>query len=82
MKNENHPSTATAVVNFILNKYMPFVFSSALMFHCMGFQSVVPYFVIAMMWFSSSYSFNCGIAHAIVTTGISLDDETTPEADK
>ena len=79
MKTEQQPNHAITIANFLLNKYMPFVLSAFLMFYYLGFDSFVPYAVIGLMWFAKSYSFNCGMAHAILATGIRIDEDTSDE---
>jgi len=59
------PSTATSVINYIFNKYMPFICVSILVYYSLGLQNIVSYIILGLMWFSSIYSFKCGIAHAI-----------------
>jgi hypothetical protein len=60
------PSTATAVVNYILNKSMPFLCGGGFLFYEFGWMSLAPYFVLGLMWFASYFSFSCGYSAAVV----------------
>ena len=65
------PSTATAVVNYILNKAMPFLCVGSVLFYEFGWVSAVPYFVLGLMWFASYFSFSCGYSAAVVENNFS-----------
>lgn len=58
-------SSATAIVNYILNKFMPFVFVVGILFYTNAFDMWVSYLILPLMWFASAYSFKCGIAHVL-----------------
>tara|TARA_B100000676_G_scaffold133867_1_gene132807 strand:- start:1506 stop:1751 length:246 start_codon:yes stop_codon:yes gene_type:complete len=61
----NIPSTATAILNYVMNRYMPFVCVAFLLFCTLGFDTWTPYVIIGFMWFATSYAFRCGIAHVM-----------------
>ena len=62
----NTPSMVTSVINYMLNRFMPYILvASILCFKC-GFDSYVPYLVLGLMWFSSHFSFGCGVASSVV----------------
>lgn len=67
-QNKSNYSTSTIVVNFILNKFMPFICVFAILIHTCGLYSFVPYIVIGFMWFACNFSFKCGGASAILDT--------------
>ena len=80
------PSTATAIVNYILNKSLPFLCVGGVLFYEVGWTSVVPYFVLGLMWFASYFSFSCGYSAAVVENNfshmiMSLADEAMDEDD-
>lgn len=58
-------SSATAIVNYILNKFMPFVFVFGILFYINAFEMWVSYLILPLVWFISAYSFKCGIAHVL-----------------
>lgn len=66
MKNIPELSPATAVVNYILNRSMPFLCAGGLLFYACGYDSLIPYVVLGLMWFASKFSFDCGFATAIL----------------
>ena len=73
MKNENvhEVSTATAITNYILNTFMPYVCVFAILLYTNAFEMWASYLILPFMYFSSKYSFKCGVAHVIAET---LDD--------
>ena len=83
------PSPATAVVNYVLNKSMPFLCVGGFLFYEFGWMSLAPYFVLGLMWFASYFSFSCGYSAAVLEQNFSgmimrlsdeeLDDEDTTE---
>jgi len=78
MKNEDivketETSELNAALNYVLNKYMPILLISFLMFYSLGFNSFIPYFVIGLVIFSNKYSFMCGYADAILSADLQLD---------
>jgi hypothetical protein len=82
----NNSSTATTILNYIMNRYMPFVCVAFLLFCTLGFSTWPSYLIIGFMWFATSYSFNCGIAHVLcevdyvpVTMNESSTEEKTDE---
>ena len=68
----NTPSMATSVVNYILNRFMPYILVASLLFYACGFASLVPYMVLGLMWFSSHFAFGCGVAATIMDDEIKL----------
>jgi hypothetical protein len=75
MKNETNEtleqSTATTVVNYILNKTMPYLCASGFLFYECGWMSPLPYFVLSLMWFASHFSFACGYSAAVTDNNFS-----------
>lgn len=81
----NEPSSATIVMNYMLNRTMPFLCAAGVLFYEFGWMSLVPYFVLGLMWFVSSFSFSCGYSAAVLEQNFSgmimrlseeeLDDE-------
>ena len=71
--NETETSELNAALNYVLNKYMPILLISFLMFYSFGFNSFIPYFVIGLVIFSNKYSFMCGYADAILSEDLQLD---------
>lgn len=59
-------SVATAATNYILNRFMPFLCVGGLLIYACGYDSVIPYAVLGFMWFTSSFSFACGFASAMM----------------
>lgn len=59
-------SVATAAVNYILNRVMPFLCVGGLLIYACGYDSLIPYAVLGFMWFTSSFSFACGFASAMM----------------
>ena len=58
-------SSATAIVNYILNRFMPFVFVFGILFYINAFEMWVSYLILPLVWFISTYSFKCGVAHVL-----------------
>jgi hypothetical protein len=78
------PSLATTVINYILNRFMPFICVGCVLIYACGFDSLVPYIVLAFMWYASKFSFDCGFASAIIDhemkmLKVSLDELDIPE---
>ena len=70
MKNENvhivdEVSTATAITNYILNTFMPYVCVFAILLYTNAFEMWPSYLILPLMYFSSKYSFRCGVAHVL-----------------
>lgn len=79
------PSLATTVINYILNRFMPFICVWGVLVYACGYDSLVPYIVLAFMWYASKFSFDCGFASAIIDPEmkmlkVSLDDLDIPES--
>ena len=66
----SQPSVATAAVNYILNRCMPFICVAGLLIYACGYDSLIPYAVLGFMWFASRFSFACGFASAIMDHAI------------
>ena len=62
----SQPSMATAAINYILNRFMPFLCVGGLLIYACGYDSLIPYAVLGFMWFASRFSFACGFASAIM----------------
>ena len=60
----SQPSVATSAINYILNRFMPFLCVGGLLIYACGYDSLIPYAVLGFMWFTSSFSFACGFASA------------------
>lgn len=71
--NETEITELNAALNYVLNKFMPILCISVLLFYSLGFNSIIPYFVIGLVIFSNKYSFMCGYADAILSTDLKLD---------
>tara|TARA_B100001093_G_scaffold454094_1_gene463189 strand:+ start:1195 stop:1467 length:273 start_codon:yes stop_codon:yes gene_type:complete len=70
MKNEksqvvDEVSTATAILNYLMNTFMPYVCVLGILIYNSGFEMWSSYLILPLMYFSSKYSFNCGIAHVL-----------------
>ena len=67
MKNENvsNVSSATAITNYILNTFMPYISVFAILLYTNAFEMWASYLILPFMYFSSKYSFRCGVAHVI-----------------
>ena len=61
---------ATAVINYMLNRFMPFICVLGILIYTCGYDSLVPYAVLGFMWFTSKFSFDCGEASAILEHGL------------
>ena len=59
-------SMATAAINYILNRCMPFICAAGLLIYACGYDSLIPYAVLGFMWFASRFSFGCGFASAVM----------------
>ena len=80
------PSGATIVVNYILNKTMPFLCVGGFLFYECGWMSPIPYLVLGLMWFASHFSFACGYSAAVTDNNFSnlvmrLAEDDLPEED-
>tara|TARA_Y100000389_G_C17071316_1_gene322116 strand:+ start:48 stop:320 length:273 start_codon:yes stop_codon:yes gene_type:complete len=64
-----------AALNYILNKFMPLICVSFILFYSLGFSSYIPYLVIGFIMFSNKYSFLCGYADAVMTSDLKLDNQ-------
>ncbi len=64
-------STATAITNYILNTLMPYVCVLGILIYNTGFDTWSSYLILPFMYFSSRYSFRCGIAN--VLAGVTED---------
>ena len=76
------PSTITTILNYIMNRYMPFVCVAFLLFCTLGFATWSSYLIIGFMWFATSYSFKCGIAHVLCEvecTSETMNESSTEE---
>jgi len=62
----SQPSMASAVINYMLNRFMPFICAGGLLFYACGYDSLIPYAVLGFMWFVSKFSFDCGVAFAML----------------
>jgi hypothetical protein len=76
------PTMATAAVNYILNRFMPFLCAGGLLFYACGYNSLVPYAVLGFMWFASRFSFGCGFASAVMEHEFNLYRATILVDDK
>ena len=63
---DNTPAASTSIINYMLNRFMPFIMVAGLLFLALGFDSYVPYVVLGFMWFATKFSFTCGVASAIM----------------
>lgn len=52
------------VLNFALNKFMPFILIAFLSFYEMGHETFTPYFIIALAIFIGHFNFRAGYAVA------------------
>jgi hypothetical protein len=71
MKNEeahtvsDEVSTATAITNYICNTFFPYICIFAILLYTNAFDMWLSYLILPLMYFSSKYSFRCGIAHVL-----------------
>lgn len=78
MKNEevqivgDKVSTATAIINYICNTFFPYICVFAILMYTNAFDMWVSYLILPLMYFSSKYSFRCGIAHVLAE--VTADD--------
>tara|TARA_A100001035_G_C27635437_1_gene432045 strand:- start:173 stop:373 length:201 start_codon:yes stop_codon:yes gene_type:complete len=64
------------VLNFALNKFMPFILISFLSFYKMGYQCIEPYAIFALAIFIARFNFKAGYSLAYCEkNNISLDVE-------
>lgn len=67
MKEENKKTyNPTVILNYFLNRYMPFILTGTLLFLEFGYGAFLPYVILGMMFFVSSYSFKCGMANMVL----------------
>lgn len=52
------------ILNFTLNKFMPFIIISILCFYKMGYECFEPYIVIGLSYFIAHFHFKTGYAVA------------------
>lgn len=63
------------VLNFALNKFLPFLIIGFLCFYNMGFYTFEPYVIMCLVWFVSHFNFKAGYAVAYCEkNNINLDD--------
>jgi len=63
------------VLNFALNKFLPFLLIAFLCFYKMGFYTFEPYVVMALVFFVSHFNFKAGYSVAYCEKhNINLDD--------
>lgn len=72
---ESEISELNAALNYVLNKFMPLLCVSFILFYTLGFTSPIPYLVIGLFVFSNKYSFLCGYADAVMFNNSNLDNE-------
>ena len=76
----NTQSTATSILNYMMNRYMPFLCVAFLLFSTQGFTSWISYLIIGFMWFASYNSFKCGMAYVLCevdeNTNIAFSDDS------
>jgi hypothetical protein len=65
VQNVDETSTATAITNYILNTLMPYVCVLGILMYNTGFDTWSSYLILPFMYFSSRYSFRCGIANVL-----------------
>ena len=70
---ESSMSPFNVTLNYVLNKFMPLLLVSFVLFYTIGFNSFVPYLVIGFFIFSNKYSFLCGYADAVLVNEMNLD---------
>ena len=58
-------STATAITNYICNTFLPYICVFAILLYTDAFDMWLSYLILPLMYFSSKYSFRCGIAHVL-----------------
>jgi len=66
------PTMATSVVNYTLNRFMPFICTAGLLLYSCGYDSLIPYAVLGFMWFASRFSFGCGFASALLQSELNM----------
>lgn len=52
------------ILNFSLNKFLPFIILTCLSFHSLGFERFEPYIIIALAIFIGHFNFKAGYAVA------------------
>tara|TARA_B100000902_G_C27261107_1_gene890808 strand:- start:1276 stop:1473 length:198 start_codon:yes stop_codon:yes gene_type:complete len=61
--------------NFAMNKFMPYILMTFLSFYSIGFESFVPYAILALAIFIGHFSFKTGYAVCYCEkNNINLDD--------
>tara|TARA_R110002167_G_scaffold10563_3_gene48133 strand:+ start:47 stop:286 length:240 start_codon:yes stop_codon:yes gene_type:complete len=55
----------TCVLNYTLNKFLPFIFIGTLLFLNMSFETWEPYAIMGFVWFIDRFSFKVGYSVAI-----------------
>lgn len=64
------------LLNFSLNKFLPFILIICLCFHGFGFERFEPYVIVALSIFIGRFNFNAGYAVAYCEkNNINLDVE-------
>jgi len=58
-------STATAVINYLMNTCMPYLCVLGILMYTNAFEMWVSYLILPFMYFSTRYSFRCGVAHVL-----------------
>tara|TARA_A100001037_G_scaffold63293_1_gene55372 strand:+ start:74606 stop:74824 length:219 start_codon:yes stop_codon:yes gene_type:complete len=68
---------------------MPFICAGGIMIYACGYDSLIPYVVLAFMWYASKFSFDCGVASAVIEHEMRMfkisvddsDDEVSTKSD-
>ena len=87
MKNEevqtvdDNVSTATAITNYICNTFFPYICVFAILMYTNAFDMWVSYLILPLMYFSSKYSFRCGIAHVLAGATADVDGRLSIRAE-
>jgi hypothetical protein len=64
--NETNMTNFNAGLNYILNKCMPILLISFIVFNFFGAQTWQPYVVLFLIMFSNRFSFGCGYASSLL----------------
>jgi len=59
------PNNIFSILNYVLNKFCPFILIAVLSFLKMGFESFEPYVIIGLVFFIYNFSYKVGYAVAI-----------------
>ncbi len=58
-------NSATSLINYSLNKFLPFIFIGVILFLKMGFETFEPYLVLGLVLFVERFSYKVGYAVAV-----------------